>query len=355
MIKNAEQALKHSLTDSERRVPVAKRSVLVAIPTINRLHHLRLVIESVLQQIHEYSSARLLVVDNGSSDGTQEFLNRLSAQNPQVTWLAEDRRGSYYARSRAIDDAREAYIIFLDDDAVPQPGWLQGLVDILDSDDRIGVVGCGVDPDWSIRPPGWCTKRHLDTLAIIPREDERITNTRFPNFPPSIGLGIRLNECARLYSSESRRRNYCLGRKYGDKRISNAEQLIAAEDTDLCEIYARNGYGVLLATDLRVTHHIPETRLKWEWFQDKFCADGMSRIRLLRVLGYSIFSKYDRNILAAYPVFLFIHILTQFMPRTKTTATIEALYCKTKGAWLELIWGSRVPRYPFKLDSPSSQ
>ena len=66
--------------------------VTVAICTINRLPFLKRAVEGALHQLEAYPKAELWVIDNGSSDGTQDYLAGLAAQSDRVHWAHEPRR-----------------------------------------------------------------------------------------------------------------------------------------------------------------------------------------------------------------------------------------------------------------------
>lgn len=80
----------------------------------------------------------LVVVDNGSTDGSAEWL----AQQPDVTLVRNERNlGACRARNQALQHARGAWIAFLDNDAFVQPGWLSRLKRHMALDARNGLVG----------------------------------------------------------------------------------------------------------------------------------------------------------------------------------------------------------------------
>jgi GT2 family glycosyltransferase len=321
----------------------------VAICTVNRLPFLRRAIDGALRQLEAFPAAQLWIIDNGSTDGTHDYLAALCARSERIHWAHEPRRGAYYARALAIERAAGDFLVFLDDDARPCDGWLSGLVSCLEKDDTIGIVGCRADPDWSVTPPAWLTRRHFDTLAIGSFEGSPL-ETAFPCFPASISLAMRLNGCARLFIADPRRSNYGLGRTYSDVEGATSE-LIGGEETDLCEIYARNGYRVIVAPQLRVLHHISGTRLTRDWFRRKFRGDGISRIRLLRATGRRAFGRHGWPMLAAYPLLLMLHTFLRPLPYGRFSAAIEGLNAKSAGAWHEFLWGPRIEPYPSAVKS----
>ncbi len=100
--------------------------VSVIIPTFNRGYCLAETLDSVLIQ----SGFELIVVDDGSTDGTQKVLETFS--DIRVIHLPEN-RGVSYARNRGIEAARGSLICFLDSDDLWEEGkldaqvkWMQG-------------------------------------------------------------------------------------------------------------------------------------------------------------------------------------------------------------------------------------
>jgi GT2 family glycosyltransferase len=80
----------------------------------------------------------LIVVDNGSQDGTREWL----AAQPDVHLIAnDDNAGAPRARNQALNVARGRWIVFLDDDVVVTPHWLARLLRHAAVDGRSGCVG----------------------------------------------------------------------------------------------------------------------------------------------------------------------------------------------------------------------
>src|SRR5690349_4705242 len=86
--------------------------VSVIIPTYNRKTMLAEAVASVLAQ--SYRDFELIVVDDGSTDGTAEDLR--ARFDARVNVIEQTRRGVAAARNRGVGAARGEYIAFLDSD-----------------------------------------------------------------------------------------------------------------------------------------------------------------------------------------------------------------------------------------------
>src|SRR2546429_4043646 len=109
----------------------------VSTPPGNRPARLIPLLEMLIPQAANVG-AEILVVDNGSSDGTVEAVRRLEGDT--VRCIVEPGVGATRARNAAARAARGEVAAFIDDDARPRPDWLKALLDPF-SDGRVGCVG----------------------------------------------------------------------------------------------------------------------------------------------------------------------------------------------------------------------
>jgi len=89
--------------------------VTVYITTFNRLELLKRAIKSVQKQ--SYSNIEIIVADDGSSDGSQEYLAKMQDDKALIAIInTSDSKGACYGRNRAIELASGKFITGLDDD-----------------------------------------------------------------------------------------------------------------------------------------------------------------------------------------------------------------------------------------------
>ena len=108
----------------------------VVVPTRNRLPHLERVLEAVAQQDHKPFD--VLVVDSApTAPGAQEIASRWGAR-----YILEPLPGASRARNSGSVQSQSEIVVFLDDDALPEPDWLRHLL-VEFSELEVGVVtGC---------------------------------------------------------------------------------------------------------------------------------------------------------------------------------------------------------------------
>ena len=129
-------------------------TVTIAVATFGQLPVTRMCLESVL--VHTEGPYEIVVVDNGSTDGTAEYLSVLAARNRNVRVIANDEnRGFAAATNQAMTVARGRVLVLLNNDTIVTPGWLEALAAALD-DPAVGLVGpatnrCGNEAEIATR------------------------------------------------------------------------------------------------------------------------------------------------------------------------------------------------------------
>ncbi|MBW4571442.1 MAG: glycosyltransferase [Tolypothrix carrinoi HA7290-LM1] len=110
--------------------------VSVIIPAYNALAYLIETIESVFKQT--FSDFEVLIVDDGSSDGTAAWATQITDSRVRV--ICQKNQGSSVARNTGITAAKGEYIALLDADDLWEPTKLEKQVRFLEENPSIGLV-----------------------------------------------------------------------------------------------------------------------------------------------------------------------------------------------------------------------
>ena len=95
----------------------------VVVPTYNRLGRLRHLITALEQQAYPSDAYEVIVISDGSTDGTDAYLEAFRS-TMRLRWFPQANRGPAAARNAGIQKADGEFIVFIDDDVVPEPQLL---------------------------------------------------------------------------------------------------------------------------------------------------------------------------------------------------------------------------------------
>lgn len=113
--------------------------VSVIIPTFNRAHMIGDALESVFRQT--YKNIEIIVIDDGSIDGTQHLIENLNA--PCLRYIKQENAGASAARNHGIAESKGTYISFLDSDDIYENKCIEAKVAIAMADENCVLVGGG--------------------------------------------------------------------------------------------------------------------------------------------------------------------------------------------------------------------
>ena len=119
--------------------------VSVVIPVFNAAATITRAVESVRAQT--WGDWELVVVDDGSTDGTREILQGIAREETRMRVIERDHAGVAAAANAAMAAARGEFLARMDADDVAHPERLAAQVAYLDTAEHrgVGVVGCLVE------------------------------------------------------------------------------------------------------------------------------------------------------------------------------------------------------------------
>lgn len=212
-----------------------KRTISVVIPTYNRQAFLQKCLSSFVQQTYPPELYEVIIVDDGSGDGTFDCIKSFQKKAPfsKINYVYQQNKGPAAARNLGVNKAEGDIIAFIDDDCIVSKNWLESIADTFAEKPDIAV--CGTFP--------YSTKdMHVKNLK--PHPERYFT---FEYMPASI---ISTNNCA-LYKS--------VFHKIGG--FDESFVLTGGEDPDFIYRLLKNGYKVYHTAKLIVFHH-PKTSFR---------------------------------------------------------------------------------------------
>ena len=186
-----------------------------------------------------YSNYEVIVVDNGSTDGSPAMVRR---EFPTVTLIENERNlGWSEGNNRGIRQSKGNYIILLNEDTEVDPNWLIELIKVAKSDERIGILGCKIYYIQSrriLQHAGGIIGKHAKTRHIGDNQVDRgqFDEIAYPDYVIGAAFMIKrelLNEIGLL----------------------DPIYFAFYEDTDICYRAKKFGYKVAYVPSAIVYHH----------------------------------------------------------------------------------------------------
>ena len=146
-----------------------RRGVTVVFATRNRATILAQVLECFTRLIAPEDGWKLVVVDNGSTDGTAELLGTYAERLPLVV-LFEASAGKNRALNTALPQLENTLIILTDDDVLPRPDWLVRMRQAALDHPEACLFGGTVLPHWSDAKPAWLTEAAVPFSVLYAKQ-----------------------------------------------------------------------------------------------------------------------------------------------------------------------------------------
>ena len=159
--------------------PSSLPSVSIVIPAYNASGHLHACLKALAQTLPDNFHGEILVVDDRSSDGTQRIAERAARRDARIRVLRNRRNmGFLDTANRGAHAASSEFLLFLNQDTIPLPGWLPPLLRTFRDFPAAGAVGGKLlYPDGRLQEAGGIIYRD-GSAANVGRNDPN------PDAPP---------------------------------------------------------------------------------------------------------------------------------------------------------------------------
>ncbi len=244
--------------------------ISIIVPTANRVHFLTHALESFAAQDFPLDQFEIVIVDNGSTDATEaaskQFIS--SHADHHIRYVYEPEPGLLSGRHRGALEARGDIMVFVDDDIEADIRWLQAINDSF-ADPSVHLVGGRNLPRYGVEPPEWLewfwddhpNGRLCRNLSVLDFGEH--VREIDPDFVWGLNFAIRKQALI------------ALGGFHPDVIPKHLQHFQGDGETGLTRNAKKFGYKAIYHPHALVFHHLPQTRMSYEYFDERFFYQGV--------------------------------------------------------------------------------
>lgn len=230
--------------------------ISLVIPTHNRAAQLVAALGSVVKQDLPTGEWECLVVNNNSSDDTDERFAAFAAAHPahNLRLVRETGPGVSYARNRGIAETSAPYLAFIDDDERIDPGFLSAYLRFFETHPEAVAAGGRIIAEYPAGRPRWMSK-YVEMPVANPMDfGPQVRPFPHGRVPGGGNMAFRRAGLAGYGGFDP-----TLGRVNGE--------LIGGEENDFFFRLLRGGETIWYVPDAVMHHIIPPEKLTESYFR----------------------------------------------------------------------------------------
>ena len=244
----------------------------IIICTYNREKYIYNVLQSLAQNNFPADLYEIVLINNNSTDQTEEKCRAFQQDYPQVTfrYFVETNQGLSFARNRGIKEATGDILVYVDDDAFVNKEYLRAYYDIFTQKGAVDAAGGPIIPHYETKPPKWFSYFTRELITGYLYQGNKVGKFK-RKFPGGGNAAYRKDvfEKTGLF-------NVDLGRK--------GNSLAGAEEKDIFDKMNALGMAILYVPNAILYHIIPEQKLQKDYFNRLTYSIGQSeRTRTLNI------------------------------------------------------------------------
>jgi glycosyltransferase involved in cell wall biosynthesis len=275
--------------------------ISVIICSYNRARYIREALESLYQQDISKDLYEVIIVDNNSTDETDEVCRAFLKNHPDLyaRYLKEAQQGSSFARNTGAKAAKGNILVFMDDDALAESNFISGYINLFKQiPDAVGAGG-RIIPKYIPEEPVWMS---YYVSSLVGNFDYSPVRCQFKKgkYPLESNMAVRREAFNRIGGF-----NTDLPGVKGTLRIGG-------EGKDFFYRLTADGSNIIYDPTIRVRHVVETAKLTREYMYR--VASGIGRGERVRIreagkIGYLFkLSEYLFKLAASF-VLAFLYLL----------------------------------------------
>ena len=258
----------------------------VIIPTRNRSSLLEKAIKSLILQTYPQENFEIIIVDNGSTDGTRNIVESYKHNLPNLTYIYEPKPGLHVGRHAGLAIAKGEILVYGDDDIEAFPTWLEGIAESF-NDPSVVLVGGNNLPRFECSPPEWIEN-------LWEKNPWGMTIVMYS----LLDLGNDIKEISPYYvfgCNYSIRKRVLLevGGFHPDSMPENLLKYRGDGESAVSEAILQRGYKTIFNPKASVYHWVPKSRMTFDYIYKRGYAEGISNSYIkIRKRGDHTFSYF---------------------------------------------------------------
>jgi glycosyltransferase involved in cell wall biosynthesis len=164
----------------------------VIICTYNRADYIEKAVLSIFKQEKVADDYELIVVNNNSTDNTEEIINNFKQKHPTfpLKYFIEYNQGLSFARNRGIKEATGEIVSFIDDDAIACENFVFQILTFFNSDTNAIAFGGKIIPKYETERPKFMSK-FIEPILSVLNMGQNIKKFKGKKFPVGANMGFR--------------------------------------------------------------------------------------------------------------------------------------------------------------------
>lgn len=254
--------------------------ISVIICTYNRDKYIYNVLNSLAENTLPHDRYEIVLVDNNCTDNTRGECDRFVQDHPDVQfrYFVETNQGLSHARNRGIKESAGDTLVYVDDDALVNNGYLKAYADFFEQHPDIDAAGGPIIPKYETEEPAWMnhfTKSLITGYKYLGDSIREFPKNDFPG-GGNAAYHASVFEKVGLFNVE-------LGRK--------GDSLVGAEEKDIFDKMTSQGMRFFYIPDAILYHLIPEKKLTKDYFDRLTYSIGKSERMRTKRIGLAKYAK----------------------------------------------------------------